>query len=67
MQWLYYNHSFNERVYQMPHIFPIGQTVENRGIQLAGVAAVKSFSVLMTNTLPNLESIEVGQCFPRYI
>ncbi|WP_425277474.1 type ISP restriction/modification enzyme, partial [Bartonella queenslandensis] len=25
-QWLYYNRSFNERVYQMPRIFPMEQT-----------------------------------------
>ncbi len=31
-QWLYYNQSFNEMVLQMPRIFPMGKTVENRVI-----------------------------------
>uniref|UniRef100_UPI000370E2FC type ISP restriction/modification enzyme n=1 Tax=Bartonella rattaustraliani TaxID=481139 RepID=UPI000370E2FC len=66
-QWLYYNRTFNEMVSKIPCIFPIGQSVENRVIQLAGIGANRGFSVLMTNTLPNLDSIEKCQCFPRYI
>ncbi|WP_019223666.1 type ISP restriction/modification enzyme, partial [Bartonella rattaustraliani] len=66
-QWLYYNRTLNERVYQMPHIFSMRQTVENRVIQLAGIGAMKGFSVLMTNTVPNYDAIEKCQCFPRYI
>ncbi|WP_341872031.1 type ISP restriction/modification enzyme, partial [Bartonella queenslandensis] len=65
-QWLYYNRTLNERVYQMPHIFPMRQAVENRVIQVTGVGARSGFSVLMTNIMPNLASIEAGQCFPRY-
>ncbi|WP_039760112.1 type ISP restriction/modification enzyme, partial [Bartonella queenslandensis] len=43
-----------------------GQIVENKMIQVAGIGAMKGFSVLMTNTVPNLNSIEKSQCFPRY-
>uniref|UniRef100_UPI00235E0D57 type ISP restriction/modification enzyme n=1 Tax=Bartonella sp. MM73XJBT TaxID=3019095 RepID=UPI00235E0D57 len=67
-QWLYYNRTFNERVYQMPRIFPIGQAVENRVIQVTGIGAKKDFSALMAKTLSDLNVIDGGsQCFPRYI
>ncbi|WP_208437052.1 DEAD/DEAH box helicase [Bartonella taylorii] len=66
-QWLYYNRIFNERVYQMPRIFPMETAVENRVIQVTGVGARSGFSVLMTKSLPNLDAMEKGQCFPRYI
>ncbi|WP_254492174.1 type ISP restriction/modification enzyme [Bartonella sp. B1099] len=66
-QWLYYNRIFNEMVYQMPRIFPIEQVVENKVIQITGTGAMKGFSVLMTKDVPNLDSIEKSQCFPRYI
>ncbi len=66
-QWLYYNRIFNERVYQMPRIFPMGNAAENRMIQITGVGAKKDFSVLMIKTVSDLQMIENGQCFPRYI
>ncbi|UNF29576.1 DEAD/DEAH box helicase family protein [Bartonella krasnovii] len=67
-QWLYYSRAFNEMVYQMPRIFPIGRTVENRVIQITGIGAKKDFSALMTKTVPDLNVIDGGsQCFPRYI
>ncbi|WP_375609808.1 type ISP restriction/modification enzyme, partial [Bartonella sp. AC53GZZY] len=65
-QWLYYNRIFNDMVYQMPWIFPIGQAAENKVIQVTGVGA-RRFSVLMNKALPSLDAIEKGQCFPRYI
>ncbi len=65
-QWLYYNRTFNERVLSMPRIFPIGQVVENKVIQVTGIGA-RRFSVLMNKALPSLDAIEKGQCFPRYI
>ncbi|WP_375617208.1 type ISP restriction/modification enzyme, partial [Bartonella sp. AP58NXGY] len=66
-QWLYYNRTFNEVIYQMPRIFPTNQAVENKVIQITGIGAKKEFSVLMTKALPNLDTIEKGKCFPRYI
>ncbi|WP_345097251.1 type ISP restriction/modification enzyme, partial [Bartonella acomydis] len=65
-QWLYYNRAFNERVFQMPQIFPMEQMNENKIIQVTGIGAMVGFSVLMIKTLPNLDAIEKGQCFPRY-
>ncbi|UNF45192.1 DEAD/DEAH box helicase family protein [Bartonella krasnovii] len=65
-QWLYYNRTFNEMVYQMPRIFPMGKAIENRVIQITGIGAKKDFSVLMIKTVSDLQVIENGQCFPRY-
>ncbi len=66
-QWFYYNRVFNERVYQMPRIFPIGQAVDNKVIQITGIGANKDFSVIMIKTVSDFHVIENGQCFPRYI
>ncbi|WP_040296515.1 type ISP restriction/modification enzyme, partial [Bartonella rattimassiliensis] len=66
-QWLYYNRVFNDGVYQMPRIFPIGQAVKNQVIQFSAVGGRSGFSVLMTKNLPNHDTIDKGQCFPRYI
>ncbi len=65
-QWLYYNRTFNERVYQMPRIFPMGKAVENKVIQITGTGTQAGFSVLMSKNLPNLDALDKGQCFPRY-
>uniref|UniRef100_UPI0035CFB8F0 type ISP restriction/modification enzyme n=2 Tax=unclassified Bartonella TaxID=2645622 RepID=UPI0035CFB8F0 len=66
-QWLYYDRTFNESVFQMPHIFPMGQAVENKVIHVTGIGSMKDFSVLMSKTVPDFKVIENGQCFPRYI
>lgn len=65
-QWMYYNRTFNERVLQMPRIFPLGGGGENLVIQATGVGA-KAFTVLISNALPCLDNIEKGQCFPLYL
>ncbi|MCZ2159234.1 DEAD/DEAH box helicase family protein, partial [Bartonella sp. 220] len=65
-QWLYCDSALNcDGAYQM-RIFPIEQAVENKVIQVTGIGA-SSFSVLMSNALPNLDSIEKSQCFPLYL
>lgn len=64
-QWLYFNRNFNEMVLQMPRIFPNAQS-QNLAIGISGVGA-RSYSVLITNTLPCLDSIEKGQNFPLYL
>ena len=35
-------------------------------ICVSGIGGNKPFSVLMTNTIPCLDAVEKGQCFPRY-
>ncbi|WP_273755782.1 type ISP restriction/modification enzyme, partial [Bartonella sp. MM73XJBT.G] len=65
-QWLYCDAALNcDGAYQR-RIFPIGQAVENKMIQLTGIGA-RRFSVLMSKNIPSLDSIEKSQCFPRYI
>ncbi|QEE08868.1 N-6 DNA methylase [Bartonella kosoyi] len=66
-QWLYYSRIFNESVYQMPQIFPMGKIVENRVMKIAAVGARGGFSVLMTKNVPDVGVIDNSQCFPRYI
>ena len=46
-------------------IFP-DKTSENRAICVPGVGSTKPFSALVTDTMPDLELISFGQCFPRY-
>ncbi|WP_035418726.1 type ISP restriction/modification enzyme, partial [Ferrovum myxofaciens] len=65
-QWLYYNRRFNERVYQMPRIFP-DSAAENRVICVSGIGARSGFSALIVNALPNLHTLDTGQCFPLYL
>ena len=64
-EYLYFSGSMNERMYQTTHIFPEHDT-KNLLICVAGVSAKKDFSVLMTNCLPELQTIMNGQCFPQY-
>ena len=47
----------------MPKIFP-DSTVVNRVISVTGRGATKEFSALMADTIPDLEMISKGQCFP---
>ena len=51
--------------YQMDSIFPTAES-ENRVICVPGVGSTKPFSVLVADTMPDLELIPKGQCFPRY-
>lgn len=63
-QWLYYDSMFNHRVGQMTHIFP-KTGVENRVITLTGSGAKGGFSVLMADSLVDLNIMAGGgQCFP---
>ena len=65
-QWLYFNRQFNERVLQMPKIFPISGEA-NKVICVTGTGAKNDFSALITNVVPCLDNIEKGQCFPLYL
>jgi predicted helicase len=50
----------------MPRIFP-DMAAENRVICVSGIGARSGFSALMADTLPCLDNIEKGQCFPLYL
>ncbi|WP_186010708.1 DEAD/DEAH box helicase [Burkholderia gladioli] len=65
-QWLYYNRSLNERQYQMQRVFP-STNADNRVICINGVGAQKAFSVLASDSLPDLHFLQTGQCFPMYL
>jgi predicted helicase len=64
-QWMYFDRNFNNCVYQMPQIFPHAQA-ENRVICVSGVGA-KDFSCCISNTLPDIQLLFNGQCFPLYL
>ena len=49
----------------MHRIFPDSSS-ENRVICVPGIGSQKPFSVLMTNTTPDLGFNDACQCFPRY-
>lgn len=62
-QILYFNRSLNERVYQMPKLFPT-PTTENRVICVSGTNT--GLSVLMSDCVPDLHFNGDTQCFPLY-
>jgi len=64
--WLYFDRKLNERVFQMPKLFP-DQSAENRIITLPGPGEERPFSVLMGNVLPDLHMIHGGRSFPQYL
>ena len=66
-QWLYFSRTFNEMVYQMPRIFPMGRAAENRMIAVTGVGETSGFSALMSPVNSNFHFVSGGQCFPRYL
>jgi predicted helicase len=65
-QHLYYDRTLNERVYQMPRIFPYN-TSENSTIALTGSGTKAGFTALMLGSIVGHDTIEKGQCFPRYL
>ncbi|GGY21292.1 DNA damage-inducible protein [Rhodanobacter panaciterrae] len=65
-QWVYFNRRFNERVYQLPRIFPDAET-KNRVICALGTGSKKDFSALIAEVAPNFDSMEKGQCFPEHL
>lgn len=65
-QWQYFSRRLNERIYQMPQIFP-NADVHNLIIQASGIGVRAGFSVLMSKALPSYDLVEKGQCFPLYL
>jgi predicted helicase len=64
-QWMYFNRQLNNSVYQMPKLFPSTRHL-NLAISVTGTGSSKDFSCLIVDTLPDLEVISKGQCFPLY-
>ena len=61
----YADYTFTQRKYQLDRIFPDSSS-ENRVICVPGLGSKKVFSVLMTDTMPDLGFNEASQCFPRW-
>ncbi len=64
-QFLYYSRKLNERVYQMPKIFPNGND-ENLIICVPGAGDKKEFSVIISDKIADLGFNGACQCFPLY-
>ncbi len=62
---LYADPTFAQRAALTGDIFPTAET-GNRAICVPGVGSTKPFSALVVDTMPDLELISKGQCFPRY-
>lgn len=65
MQNFYGEPIFVHRYGKMQRIFPDAEA-ENLVIQVSGVGARAGFSALMCNVIPNLHTVDSGQCFPLY-
>lgn len=67
-QWLYFDRRLNERVLQMPSIFPDVEA-QNRVICISGGGTKVTFSALMTDVLPSLHMVDIegSQCFPLLV
>ena len=61
----YADYTFIQRKYQMDRIFP-DKSSENRVICVSGIGSAKLFSTLVCDTMPDVQLISNGQCFPRY-
>ena len=64
-QWLYFNRKFIEYVGQASRWFPTSKH-KNIVISAAGRGANKAFSALVAASIPDLELVSKGQCFPLY-
>ena len=65
-QYLFHSRGLNERVYQMPQIFP-HEEAENLMICVTGIGATGSFSAIMVDRMPDIQVVFNGQCFPRWL
>jgi predicted helicase len=65
-QWLYFSHTFNERLGIMPQIFPT-QDINNTVINLPGPGEDRPFSVFISDIIPDLHLLHGGQNFPLYL
>jgi predicted helicase len=64
-QKLYFDKPFIESPGLSSIFFP-NPHLSNLVISVTGAGASKPFSVIITNSIPNLDSIEKAQCFPLY-
>ena len=62
---LYFNRELNNRVYQVPKLFPTPQS-KNLVICVPGIGSTKDLSVLVVDSIPDVQLQYNGQCFPLY-
>ena len=62
--YLYFDNMFNDRISQNPKLF-LEKYIGNKVICVSGVGA-KTFSVLMTDAIPDFNYMTPLQCFPLY-
>lgn len=65
-QWVYFDRTLNERVYQIPAIFH-SKECDNLIICVTGVGEKKDFSVIISNSIVEYKTVYNGQCFPLYL
>tara|TARA_R100001086_G_scaffold225430_2_gene143738 strand:+ start:1 stop:4281 length:4281 start_codon:yes stop_codon:yes gene_type:complete len=65
-QWLFFGRALNERVYQIPQIFPEPDT-QNLAIMIKGNWREEGNLALMLNRTVCLQSDGGAQCFPLYL
>ncbi|MBS0198082.1 MAG: DEAD/DEAH box helicase [Planctomycetes bacterium] len=68
-QYLYFSRQFNNCVYQIPRVFPKGET-PNMAICVSGGGTRAEFTMLMTGATPDLSFADKSsgsQCFPLYL
>lgn len=65
-QWLYFDRKLNERVYQMPRIFPHA-AAENRVIMVKQRWPGGGQLALLLDVIPELQVDGGAQCFPLYL
>ena len=65
-QYVYGDPAFAQRPAQTGSIFPQSTDRANHAICVTGIGSTKPFSALIVDTMPDLELISKGQCFPRY-
>ncbi|MGY2415203.1 DEAD/DEAH box helicase [Pseudomonas tolaasii] len=65
-QYIYFSRGLVNDVAKIPQMFP-GDKYDNLAICVSGIGARSGFSALMTDSLPNLHTLDTGQCFPLYL
>ncbi|MBS1063654.1 DEAD/DEAH box helicase [Gluconobacter wancherniae] len=66
-QWLYFDRRLNERVYQMPRLFPDAKA-DNLVICMNGIGSRNGTTVLMTRSIIDLNAFDAGaQSFPLFV
>ena len=65
-EYLYFNRRFNEGIYRLPSFFPTPET-ENQLICVTGKGARSEFGCLVTDSVPDVQTLSNGQTFPRWV